>query len=276
MAKKDKLISAGGQAVIEGVMMRSKRHLSIAVRRPDGKISLRTERIKSLGDRLPFLRWPFFRGMLAMVEMMVVGVKALNHSANESLGEEEEEMTPLQMAISLALAWLPAVRESYILFNLTDGVIKISLFVLYIACISLMTDVKRLFMYHGAEHAAVNCYEARLPLTPKNVLKHSPIHPRCGTSFILIVLMLSVLVYTFIPQSYSFWAKLGLRILLLPALAGVSYELLRMAGKYRHSAIMRAISSPGMAMQRLTTRRFDGKQAEVAIKALQAVLKKAD
>ena len=292
---KDELISAGGQAVIEGVMMRSKHCLSIAVRKPSGKISLRLERIKSLSDRVRILGWPFFRGMVAMVEMMVVGIKALNYSANESMGEDEEEMTPFQIGISLVLALgfaillfkflplllaqlirdhIPLVRESYTLFNIIDGIIKISLFVLYIAAISLMKDVRRLFMYHGAEHAAVNCYEARRPLTVKNVLKHTTIHPRCGTSFILIVLILSILLYTFIPQGYSFWAKLGLRILLLPVIAGISYELLRLAGKRRKSLIMRAVSLPGMAVQRITTRRFDGKQAEVAIKALKAVLKK--
>ncbi len=292
---KEKLISAGGQAVIEGVMMRSKHHLSIAVRKPDGKISLRTERIRSLSDRLPFLGWPFFRGIIAMIEMMVIGVRGLNYSASESTGEDEEEMTPWQVTLSLILALgfaillfkflpllfaqliqdaFPIIKASYVLFNLLDGVIKITLFLLYIVCISLMKDVRRLFMYHGAEHAAVNCYEAKQALTPKNVLKHSAIHPRCGTSFILIVLILSVFIYTFIPQGYSFWAKLGLRILLLPAIAGLAYEVLRLAGKYRGSWLMKIVSLPGMLVQRLTTRRFDGKQAEVAITALREVLAK--
>ncbi|MBI4150387.1 DUF1385 domain-containing protein [Candidatus Woesearchaeota archaeon] len=294
---KEKLISAGGQAVIEGVMMRSKHHLTIAVRKPTGTISLRTERIRSLSDKLPFLAWPFFRGIVAMIEMMVIGVRALNYSANESLGEHDEEMTPVQIGLSLVLAlgfaillfkflplllaqiiqnYFPIVKKSYALFNIIDGMIKITLFVLYIACISVMQDVRRLFMYHGAEHAAVNCYEARLPLTPKNVLKHTTIHPRCGTSFILIVLILSVFMYTFIPRDYSFWPKLGLRILFLPVIAGIAYEVLRLAGRYRESWFMKVVSWPGMLMQRLTTRRFDSKQAEVAISALQAVLKKAD
>jgi uncharacterized protein YqhQ len=294
---KDKLISAGGQAVIEGVMMRSKKHLAIAVRRPTGSISLRMERIRSLSERLPFLGWPFFRGMLAMVEMMVVGVRALNHSANEALGEEGEEMGTLEIAVSLIFALgfalllfkflplllaqlvkdaIPLVASSYALFNVVDGVLKIAFFILYILCISLMGDVRRLFMYHGAEHAAVNCYEARKALTPRNVLQHTTIHPRCGTSFILIVLILSVFLYTFIPQGYSFWAKLGLRVLMLPVIAGISYEVLRLAGKYRGSVLMRVVSAPGMLVQRLTTKPFDRKQAEVAIKALEAVLKKAE
>lgn len=294
---KEKLISAGGQAVIEGVMMRNKHHLAIAVRKPTGRISLRTERIHSVSDTIPVLGWPFFRGIIAMIEMMVIGVRGLNYSANESLGEEEEEMSPFQVGVSLVLAIgfaivlfkflplllaqfirnvFPVVKNSYILFNLADGIIKIALFVLYIACISLMKDVRRLFMYHGAEHAAVNCYEARKPLTPSNVLQYTTIHPRCGTSFILIVLILSVFIYTFIPQGYSFWAKLGLRVLLLPVIAGIAYEVLRLAGKYRGSVFMKVVSWPGMMVQRMTTRRFDAKQAEVAIKALRAVLKKAD
>lgn len=294
---KEKLISAGGQAVIEGVMMRNKHHLAIAVRKPTGKISLRTERIHSISDTISFLGWPFCRGIIAMIEMMVIGVRALNYSANESLGEEEEEMTPFQVGISIALAIgfaillfkflplllaqlirnaFPFVKSNYLLFNLADGIIKIALFVLYIGCISLMKDVRRLFMYHGAEHAAVNCYEARKKLTPGNVLRYTTIHPRCGTSFILIVLILSVFVYTFIPQGYSFWTKLGLRVLLLPVIAGIAYEVLRLAGKYRESVFMKIVSWPGMMVQRLTTRRFDAKQAEVAIKALQAVLKKTD
>ncbi len=294
--KNEQLIAAGGQAVIEGVMMRSKHHLAIAVRKPSGGISLKTGRIVSASSRISFLGWPFFRGIVSMIEMIVIGVKALNYSANESLGEEAEEMTPLQIALSLIFAlgfaivlfkfiplllaqliqnWLPLVKANYFLFNAIDGVIKIALFVLYVAGISLMNDVRRIFSYHGAEHAAVTCYEARQPLTPENVLKHTTIHPRCGTSFILIVLMLSIFVYTFIPRDYSFLAKFGLRLLLLPVIAGISYELLRLAGKYKQSRFLRIISFPGMCLQHITTRPFDRGQAEVAIRALKAVLGKS-
>ncbi len=289
----EKLITAGGQAVIEGVMMRSSRHIAIAVRKPDGSISVKKERIKSLGDKVACLKWPFLRGMLGLVEMMIVGIRALSYSANESGEGEDEELSWWHMAISISFALVFAlalfkfvplliasfleknntlVQNHYLLFNAIDGIVKIALFIGYVAVISLMGDVRRLFEYHGAEHSAVNCYEAKKPLEVDHVRRFTTLHPRCGTSFILIVLILSILVYTFIPASFSFWAKLGMRLALLPIITGISFELLRLAGKYRESWLLKLVVLPGLGVQKLTTRTPDENQVEVAIKALKAVL----
>ncbi len=291
---KEKLITAGGQAVIEGVMMRSTNHVSIAVRKPNNKISLKKDKLKPLGERCKILAWPFIRGVFNLGEMLIYGIKALNYSANESTEEEEEQLSSWHIALSLVIAFVFAiglfkfvplllaqlasntfafVKDHYIIFNLIDGFLKILLFVLYVLIISAMKDVNRLFQYHGAEHKAVHCYEAKKKLTINNVKKYSTLHPRCGTSFILIVLLLSILVYTFIPQSVSFLGKLGLRLLFLPVIAGISYEILRFAGKHCDHIIVKIIIWPGLAVQRITTREPDRNQMEVAIKALDSVLK---
>ncbi len=290
---KEKLITAGGQAVIEGVMMRSTNHVAIAVRKPNNKISLKKDKLKPLGEKCKILAWPFIRGVFNLGEMLIYGIKALNYSANESTEEEEEQLSSWHIAVSLVIAFAFAillfkfvplllaqlasntfafVKDHYIIFNLIDGLSKILLFVLYVLVISAMKDVNRLFQYHGAEHKAVHCYEAKKKLTIANVKKFSTLHPRCGTSFILIVLVLSILVYTFIPQSFSFLGKLGLRLAFLPVIAGISYELLRLAGKFSDNIIMRIVVWPGMMVERITTREPDRHQIEVAIKALDAVL----
>jgi len=290
---KEKIFSAGGQAVIEGVLIRSQHKLAIAVRRPSGKISVKKEKIISIADRHAFLRWPFVRGLFNLAQMLVIGFRALIHSANETMDKIEEELTYLEIVFSIVLAIgfallffklfplmiaqffynrFPFVAQSNIVFNLIDGITKIILFVLYVFIISLMRDVKRLFEYHGAEHKAVNCYEAGEDITIKNVKKYPTLHPRCGTNFILIVFLFSILVYTFIPKDYSFWLKFGLRILLLPVIAGVSYELLKLTGKYRDNWLMRAVAFPGLAVQLITTREPDEKQIEVSIAALKGVI----
>lgn len=289
----EKLITAGGQAVIEGVMMRSSKHVAIAVRKPDGSISVKKEQIRSISDKLAFFKWPFLRGMLGLVEMMVIGIRALNYSARESGVGGDEELSWWHTAISVGFAFIVAlalfkfvplliatllaristlVQEHYLLFNVIDGAVKIALFIGYVAVISLMADVRRLFEYHGAEHAAVNCYEAKKPLDVEHVRTFTTLHPRCGTSFILIVLILSTLVYTFIPANFSFWAKLGMRLALLPVIAGISFELLRLAGKYRKNWLLQLVVLPGLGVQKLTTRPPDDKQIEVAVKALKTVL----
>ena len=295
MAEKDKIFSAGGQAVIEGVMMRSMHRLAIAVRRPDGRISVKKETIESIADRHSFLRWPFIRGIFNLVQMLILGFRGLIHSANETMDKIEEELTFLEVLISIILAVgfaiilfkfvplliaqyfysrFPVVEESNILFNIIDGFTKILLFVFYVFIISLMKDVRRLFEYHGAEHKTINCYEDRKKLTVSNVRKYSTLHPRCGTNFILIVLILSILVYTTIPGDFSFWAKFGLRLLLLPVIAGISYELLKLTGRYRDSILMRAVALPGLAVQKITTREPDRFQIQVGIAALRGVIGK--
>ncbi|MCX6707960.1 MAG: DUF1385 domain-containing protein [Candidatus Woesearchaeota archaeon] len=293
--EKVKIFSAGGQAVIEGVMMRSEYRLAIAVRRPNKKISVKKETIKSISDKITFFRWPFVRGIFNLFQMLYIGMKALIYSANESMDKVEEELTFLEIVFSIVFAigfaiilfkFVPLliaqyfyntfafVHNSSIVFNLIDGFTKMFLFVVYILVISLMRDVRTIFEYHGAEHKAVNCYEAEDELTVKNVKKYPRLHPRCGTNFILLVFLLSIIVYTLIPKEFSFWAKFGLRLLLLPVIAGISYELLKLCGKYRHNFFLKLVALPGLAAQLITTREPDNRQIEVGIAALKGVISK--
>ena len=286
MAKK--CVSVGGQAVIEGVLMKNNDKIAIAVRRPDKKISVKKEKIPPISKKIKFLGWPFFRGTVNLIEMLILGIKALNCSANESLGEEEEKIKPWEFAITTTFAvavavglfillplWLTkATKTAGILFNIIDGVIRIGIFVLYILLISLMKDVRRLFEYHGAEHKTVHCYEDGKKLTPSNVKKYSTAHRRCGTTFLLIVLVLSILVFSLIVTD-NFWIKFAARVLLLPVIAGISYELLKLGAKFPENIIMNLLVWPGMTLQRLTTREPDKKQIEVAIAAFKAVVKGA-
>ena len=287
-----KLISAGGQALIEGVLIRSKSHYATAVRNPKGKILLQRKQIHSLADRFPVLPWPILRGILSLGEMLIIGTKALAYSANIA-AEEEEEGNWWQLALSLVVGigfalvlfkYLPlliatriakistAVAQSSILFALIDGVTKIVIFLLYVIMLSFSKDIRRVFSYHGAEHQAVHCYERRLSLTPNNLGKFPTMHPRCGTSYIFYVLLLSILVYAFLPNSLSIWAKYGYRLLLLPLIAGVSYELLKFAAKFQKNLFFRMLSWPGIALQRITTQPSDAKQREVAIAAMRKAL----
>ena len=280
--------------MIEGVLIRSKNNMAIAVRRPDNTISIKKEKIISLTERYKVLGLPFVRGIINMVEMMIVGMRALNYSANEALEEKEEKISPVQNIITIMIAiglavilfkFLPllaanalypyfsSAKGGYIIFNIIDGIIKILIFLIYISTIGMMSDVKRLFEYHGAEHMTVHCYEAKKELTIANVKKFRPEHPRCGTSFIIIVLIISIFVYTFIPAMLSFWWKLGLRLLLLPVIAGISYELLKFSAKFKKNAVVGLITVPGILVQKITTKKPDDRQIEVAIASLNAVLK---
>ena len=224
--------------------------------------------------------------------MLIIGTKALAYSANIA-AEEEEEGNWWQLALSLVVGigfalvlfkYLPlliatriakistAVAQSSILFALIDGVTKIVIFLLYVIMLSFSKDIRRVFSYHGAEHQAVHCYERRLSLTPNNLGKFPTMHPRCGTSYIFYVLLLSILVYAFLPNSLSIWAKYGYRLLLLPLIAGVSYELLKFAAKFQKNLFFRMLSWPGIALQRITTQPSDAKQREVAIAAMRKAL----
>lgn len=293
--EKEKIFSAGGQAVIEGVMMRSEHRLAIAVRKPNKRISVKAEEIKSIADAVTVFRWPFIRGVFNLIQMLYIGFKALIHSANESMDKVEEELTFMEIVFSIVFAigfaivvfkFLPLliaqyfyntfsfIRNSNIMFNLIDGITKVILFVLYVFVISLMRDVKKIFEYHGAEHKTVNCYEAGEALTVNNVSKYPTLHPRCGTNFVLIVFIMSIFVYSFIPKGFSFWAKFGLRILLLPVIAGISYELLKLCGKYRENWLLKLVAMPGLAVQMITTREPDDRQIEVGIAALKGVIRK--
>ncbi len=280
----------GGQAVINGVMMRSPNHYSVSVRKDDGKIKTIN---KKINKPKKIFKIPFIRGMYNLVDMMKIGLKSLNYSAEEAVGEEEKPQNYqvilitiitfiIAMGIFKGLPLLFAkffensfilVKQNYILFNVIDGVSKIILFILYILIISSMKDIKEVFRYHGAEHKTVNCHESGKELTVKNCSKFSRLNIRCGTSFLVIVLTISIFIYVFIPKDFSLLTKLGLRILLLPVIAAISYETLLILYKFKNSFITKILSTPGLLVQRLTCYEPDNKQIEVAIKAMKKVIK---
>jgi uncharacterized protein YqhQ len=292
-------INIGGQAVIEGVMMRAPRSLAIAVRRPSGEIVVRKEEVVPLSERFPVVKLPVVRGSVALFASLIIGIKALNFSANEAMVEEEEgekeggkkeELSSWAMAGTMAVAFgfgillffilplyltkllVPIIGNSNIVFNLVDGVIRVAVFLIYIWSISRMKDIQRVFQYHGAEHKSIFAFEAGEELTVDNVRKYSCLHPRCGTSFLLIVMLVSIGIFSLIPKLWPFYLKAGSRILLLPLIAGVSYEILKWSAKNDHSRLVKMIIAPGLALQRLTTREPDDSQLEVAIRSMEEAL----
>ncbi|NLK08861.1 MAG: DUF1385 domain-containing protein [Firmicutes bacterium] len=281
--------SYGGQAVIEGVMMRGRQSLAIAVRRGDGLV-FHEEDLAPWSSRYPVLGWPIVRGTAALIEAMSMGIKSLSFSASQFAEEEEEELTAKDIVLTMGLALLltvglfialpafiigfvqSAVTHNVVL-NLVEGLIKTSFFVLYIIGISFMPDIRRVFEYHGAEHKTINCYEAGEPLTVENVAKYTTVHRRCGTNFMLIVLFTSVIVFSFFGRP-PVVQRVLLHVGLLPVVAGISYELVRLAGRPNPPLWVEIIARPGLLLQKLTTREPDHEQIEVAISALQAVLRK--
>ncbi|MBU0666788.1 MAG: DUF1385 domain-containing protein [Nanoarchaeota archaeon] len=285
-----KKILVGGQAVIEGVMMRSPNYVATAVRRYDGKIVVEKKNHLAWTKRNKILGWPFVRGIIVLAESLSLGLKSLSYSANQAV-EEEETLSTKEIVFSMILAVIFALVIFKLLplfianvfkkrlglgnftFNLVDGFIKIGFFILYIWLISLMKDVRRMFEYHGAEHKAVHCYEHGTKLTIKNVKKYTTLHARCGTAFIIIVLLISILFYILIPFKTGFFIKYFLRILLLPLIAGVAYELIKISAKYEKKCFFKILLWPGLLMQKITTKEPDDLQLEVAIKSLEIVLK---
>ncbi|RME31646.1 DUF1385 domain-containing protein [Candidatus Woesearchaeota archaeon] len=284
----------GGQAVMEGVMMKSKHHLATAVRKQDGSISVRERKEESILDKYPFLRIPFVRGAIVLFETLIIGLRELNWSASEAY-DEEEKLSTWELTLTMVLAILFALAlfkllplflanlittrtsSGNLVLNLLDGGIKLLIFVGYLLIIGQFKDMKRLFAYHGAEHKSVNCYEAGAKLTPRNAKKFTRLQARCGTTFVIYVIALSIVIYLFIPFGSSFWEKYLLRIALLPVVAGVAYEWVRFSGKrYKDHAWVRFLSAPGMAFQRITTREPDLKQLAVAITALEKVIKREE
>jgi len=285
-------INIGGQAGIEGVLMRAPRSMAIAVRRPDGEIVVKRDRVTPLSERFPLVKLPLVRGAVALFSSLLIGIKALNFSANEALaeGEKKKEISSLAMGGTMAVALLfgvllffilplyltkllvPVIGGSNLVFNLVDGVIRVLVFLLYIYSISRMRDIQRVFQYHGAEHKSIFAFEAGETLTVENVRRFSRLHPRCGTSFLLIVMLVSILVFSLIPKLWPFSMKAGARIVLLPLIAGVSYELLKWSAKHDTSPLVRFLIAPGLALQRLTTREPDDDQVEVAIRSMEEAL----
>ncbi|MFZ5596238.1 MAG: DUF1385 domain-containing protein [Bacillota bacterium] len=280
----------GGQAVIEGVMMRGPEGRAIAVRLPSGDIAVDEKLIDSVLKKYPFLKWPFVRGVVALVESLVIGIEALSYSANQAVGEEEE-LSKTEIVLTIGFAFLLAAFLFVVLptgaahlmnkfvhgsfaQNLVEGFIRLGVFILYIWLIARMQDIKRVFQYHGAEHKVINAYEAGKELTVENVQPFSTFHPRCGTSFLLIVLVLSIFLFALLGEQVLWW-RITSRLLLLPVLAGISYEALKLSARYADNFICRLLISPGRWLQALTTGEPDDSQVEVAIAALVGVLKQS-
>lgn len=283
--------NVGGQAVIEGVMMRGKTHVAVAVRQPDGEISVDVRPVNSISDRYPILKKPFLRGVVSLVESLVMGMKALAYSAQVS-GDEDEKLDSKEMALTIAVSaglaillfiviptwsmrFLTGITQDHMALNLAEGVLRMAIFLAYIAAISSMNDIQRVFQYHGAEHKTIYTYEAGLPLKVENVRPFSTLHPRCGTNFLMIVMLISMFIFTFLGWP-SLWERIASRIILMPVIAGVSYELIRYAGAHTDNSLVRIAITPGLLLQKLTTRQPDDSQIEVAIASLKAVVPPED
>lgn len=281
--KKEKTY-VGGQAVIEGVMMRGPEYIATAVRTPSGEITIKKDPVHSLGEKYPILKKPFIRGTIALGESLVYGMKSLSYSA-QAAGEEEEQLTTKQMAATMTFSavlaiifflviptygakFIPGVAESTVRLNIVEGILRLAIFLLYIWGISLTSDIRRVFEYHGAEHKTIWTYEAGEALTVENVKKHSRLHPRCGTNFLLIVMVVSIFVFAFLGWP-NLIERIISRIILMPVVAGISYEFIRLAGRTENRMIQTLVK-PGLWLQYLTTREPHGDQIEVAIKALEA------
>lgn len=285
----------GGQAVIEGVMMRGRRFWGLAVRRPDGDIVRRSYSLSDPGARYPALRWPLIRGVIALWDSLSLGIRALNISANLSLegAATDEEPAPQlgtkEMAVTVVIAlligvglfvvapllvarWFGPALANPILFNLVEGAVRIAIFLAYIVGVSLLPDLRRVFEYHGAEHKVINAYEAGRPLEPASVQRFSTLHPRCGTAFLLVVMVLAILVLALVGKPPLVWLIVS-RVVGIPVVAGLAYEVIRFAGRHRHGIVARVLLGPGLGLQKLTTREPSDAQVEVAVAALEEVLR---
>ena len=302
MAENNHKTSIGGQALIEGIMMRGPKKQSVVVRTKDG-LETKVEDLKLLKDRHPIIGWPLVRGVVNFGGSMVNGVRALMFSANfmpeeeaepeskfdkwveEKLGAEKAEGVLVMIAVVIGIAmsvglfmllptflagFMTRFVDSAILRNLLEGVVRIAIFISYIGLTSKLKEMRRVWQYHGAEHKTIFCYERGLELTVENVREMPRRHPRCGTSFMFIVMIVSILVFSFATWS-NVWVRMGLRIALLPVVVAISYEIIKLAGRY-DNALTRIISAPGRAMQSLTTREPDDDMIEVAIEALKLVM----
>ncbi|MGN0161702.1 MAG: DUF1385 domain-containing protein [Lachnospiraceae bacterium] len=291
----------GGQAVIEGIMMKNKSRYSIAVRKPDNEIEVVVKKYHNLSKKIKLLRLPLIRGVFNFIDSLIIGMSTLTYSASFYEDPQEQAPTPADklarnlfkdkldsfvmavtiiVAIGLALLLFMAlpfylsrllgkIIVSKPLLNLLEGVIRLGIFLVYVTLISLMNDIKRVYMYHGAEHKCINCIENGLELNVKNVRASSRLHRRCGTSFMLFVMLISIVLFMFI-RGENPWVQMGYRLLLVPVVAGISYEVLRLAGR-KDNILLRIISSPGLLLQKLTTKEPDDDMIEVAIAAIEAV-----
>ncbi|HLX07497.1 MAG TPA: DUF1385 domain-containing protein [Thermoanaerobaculia bacterium] len=296
----------GGQALIEGVMMRSPGAYGIAVRRPDGTLALQRGKVPSLASRYPVFKLPVLRGIGVLFQSLAIGIRALNFSAEQAIAAATPEESATadaadpakdrsgwavagSMAVGLGLGavvflllplWLTQLAERHVFgplsglgFNLLDGGLRAVFFLAYLYGISRLRDIHRVFMYHGAEHKVVFNYERQLPLTVDNARVQSRLHPRCGTSFLLFVLLVSILVFALIPKAAPFLVKFGGRLLLVPVIAGLSYEVLRLTARRRAAPLFAALVFPGLMLQKITTQEPADDMLEVAIVALEEALR---
>lgn len=283
----EKRPNIGGQAVIEGVMMRGKEKVAVAVRKADGSIDVDVNPVNSISDRYPILKKPLLRGVVALVESLVMGMKALSRSAQIS-GDADEQMDSKEMAMTIAVSvvlavvlfiiiptwsmhFLKAWTDNSVLLNLAEGFMRMGIFLAYIAGISSMEDIQRVFKYHGAEHKTIFTYESGKPLTVENVREFPRLHPRCGTNFLMIVMLISIFIFAFLGWPNLFERILS-RVLLMPVVAGVSYEIIRFAGRHDDNPLVHRMIMPGLLLQKLTTREPDDEMIEVAIASVKAVI----
>ena len=290
MPKKITDLAVGGQAVIEGVMMRDAHRTATAVRLPNGEIDVETRTVSSIRDRYPVLNLPLIRGSVIMVESLIIGMRALSFSA-QAAGEEDEQMTKKEIAMTILFAlvlasilfiviptgaahFAAAYTDDPIVFNLIEGGIRLMVFLLYIWGISFMGGIRRVFQYHGAEHKTIHCYEAGEALTVENVQKFPRLHPRCGTNFLLIVMVVAIVFHVFFGWP-DLWLRILSRLAILPVVAGVSYEIIRFAGRSENH-LVHILIPPGLWLQYLTTRPPADEMVEVAIESLKAVLPAED
>ena len=286
-ARPDMKIQVGGQAVIEGVMMRSKNFWALSVRKPDKTISTQLFKESSPASKNRVFGFFIIRGVVSLISNLLVGFKALNFSANEST-DSEIEFSKKEMIISTVIAVvfvvgiffvLPTVIgktfsnniSNIVVYNILEGLIRIGFFLAYILAVSQIKDIKRVFQYHGAEHKTINAYENGEELKPENVKKYSTINVRCGTSFLMIVMIIAILIFSFLGEQTILWRILS-RVLLVPVIAGISYEFIMLAGKFSNNKVVRALLYPGLLLQKITTREPDTGQIEVAIDSLNSVL----
>jgi len=287
------VIRVGGQAVIEGVMMRSPRSMAVAVRKPNGEIVVKRQGLTFFSEKSSLGKLPLLRGVLTLLAALVLGIQALNFSANQALAEGEQETSSWTMSITFAVAlcfgiflfflvplyltkWMrfaiPMISDSGLVFNLVDGVIRLIIFLLYLWGISFSKEIRRVFQYHGAEHKSIFAFEAGEDLTVERVKGYSRLHPRCGTSFLLIVMVVSILVFALLPHSLPFGYKVASRVVFIPLIAGISYEIIRFADRKKEKKGVRYFIQPGLWLQRLTAHEPSEDQIAVAIRALQEVL----
>ena len=291
MPKTKNIYQVGGQAVIEGVMMRSKHFWALAVRRPDKTISTKIFKNSSLTVNNKFLGLIFVRGVVNLIESMALGFRALSYSVNEST-EEDIQFSKKEMTIAIVIAIIFAVGVFFvaptligrsfsnyfpnnIVYNLMEGLVRIGLFLGYILIVSQLKDIKRIFQYHGAEHKTIQTYEKGEEIKLENVRKHTTVHVRCGTSFLLIVMVVAIVIFALLGRP-PLLLRILYRVLLIPVVAGISYELIKLAGKFSKYKIVNILFYPGLLLQKVTTREPDDSQIEVAMSSFTKVIEAED